>query len=672
MRYKLSSTQNRTKIQQDILHSRYTHLDRSALRTSAFPTIIKNNLLSDENVNLQFLAALAYASESMANAIKLMENTPISLKKRRKIERAHYLYQLRAAFRSTPFGLFSAVGSVPITDHSCLSSQNARFIEIRNSDSVIEWKKMLNHSKSEPSSYFWTTNSTTYMLGHSVRYLNWIDEIPPIMIVIPRHQNLDLLLKKARTKISYETLTEIVSKSWNESQTNAQIRLAYLIKIGLFIPISFDNETCSAITSNAKFKYVHLQIKEHHLSLGRAEALRVAEVCELLGRLLPNKLSPLSALRTGFINRWGDSDVPLLELFDPETGIDISGEQQRLFGSYMAKHNLTTEDHSPVNELTTHNETNKLLEQSIKNQCIELDLSSLDISKLLDKAPSRWPQSLTALFTLEQNEKFEKTRIWFKTAAGPDANRLLVQFADNDSTLEDMIQKVAEFNQQANRNAIHAEVSFILNDGFDSTMGRLNPYNNTLVCNGHIKSGHAIKLNDVFVRLINKEFQLFDVSTGIRIIPHISHPIHLDSPNHPNILRFLALLATQPGFRSLRWTWGTFAAHDKLPRLIWKDIVISPRRWRIETVKIQGKELSEIQNYLLQLDIPNFVEMYGAFGESLPLDLTDDRSIDVLKHIIIQKGFIELAELPCQQFAHLNLRKKSYAYKFALPLIFKH
>ncbi|PEY41353.1 hypothetical protein CN354_05945 [Bacillus cereus] len=344
-----------------------------------------------------------------------------------------------------------------------------------------------------------------------------------------------------------------------------------------------------------------------------------------------------------FMERYGeDREVPLLELVDKDMGIGYPTIKQK-----------------PLNQKNEHvryreNYLLQLLNEAMFNHKLEVVLSDTDIQALKNDRISaeNAPVSIELYFTIACKSKidFEKGNYVIVPSANPGsdgAGKSFGRFSDILGTrCLESLKNIEEYEERAinDSNIVFAEL--VCNTTRERlanlcSINSIRKYEIVIGTNSEKKDEFLIDLKDLVVGIDDGTFYIKSKKLNKKIIPVTGHMLNKQS-YHP-IYRFLREIGLQKHADFLTFDWGDLNKYPILPRLIYKNIILSPARWQINKEtrmlqKVKSKEewIERFQEVREQWLMPQYVYI-GNFDNRILLNLDNRFHLDE-----IYRDFIKL------------------------------
>jgi len=412
-------------------------------------------------------------------------------------------------------------------------------------------------------------------------------------------------------------------------------------------------------------------------TLGKNYVQRISNQLQELMPLASPEIQPdLVHFKEAFKKRYDRRIVPLLEALDPDTGIGYGRQmvdylqQDDLLCHFKKDSNLKKQ---PLNDLPYQELVLRKYCEALQSGTLNVSLNSEDLENL-NKEINK-DISLACTFyaignILEAPENSENLKFNFHGCGGVSASNLMTRFAYLDETLEDKLKKMSKFEQQNNPNSIFAEIVYLPEARTGNILQRpkLRDYEIVLFASS-CKETCEIKVNDLYLFMKGQRLVLWSKILEKEIIPRITSAHNYHQGIY--IYRFLGDLQSQENGFNLKWEWSYLSRRPFLPRVSYKDIIISRARWYINKQKTRLFDpIADdifIQNIINELKLPRFMTLSEGDNE-LPLDLTNQLSRQILLENIIKKDVV-LYEFLFKEYNSpvLDSTGKKYSNEVIIP-----
>lgn len=615
-----------------------------------------------------------------------------------KVVKALYKYYLRTCYRSTPFGIFSGCILGKITNQTLVKLapiQDGRpYVQ---ADINFIWDVIELINRELPNGRYWDSikfypNDTIYKFAAGFRYVEFTrnyqdfnissftddgvisgvlnacrrgltlsevksfihsltdsatEEVQEYILDLVRS---NILVSSLRPRvIANDALTSFLSdiKSIDQNIFN---ELSRLDKIrgeinrrspGSNIPHYDALDEIAAklnITANHPYK-VDLTLNAEENSISRDLLKNLPAAINILYCSQYQKYKrtreELSKFAQTFTNVYGDQQVSLLQALDPDFGIGypvnfatneaiplLRGLTFSLEGKVMVQdHTLDEWDFYLLDEL------NKCL----RTGRISFELNADKIEHLIQYKDLPLTTSLYTLCNFIQTEN-GSTHINHIVTSGPSPARNLGRFTNMDDDLTSKLIESIEWEEQSSNGALYAELNYIINQRGINVSNRRDLRRKKINLFPAQDDNSEIPLSDLTVSVRNELIHIHSKRLGKTIIPRLSssHATQTSLPHY----RFLADLQQSDNYDQLYWYWGFLANSPFLPRVMFRNIILSPARWQINysdfVNKTQGSSefYQTLRDKLHELNIPNSFVISFA-DNNLLVDLKNEISLDI-------------------------------------------
>lgn len=333
------------------------------------------------------------------------------------------------------------------------------------------------------------------------------------------------------------------------------------------------------------------------LLIGTARNLLNSKIVETitsqLNELLPLSVSEinedLESFKKLFVKRYGEREISLLEALDPDTGIG--------YGTFLLDNRKNDELLSSLQlpfQKTYKENTCPFFQSLILKKYIEaleigeseINLYDKDVEELEKFRPSKHclpPTSYAIgnlLYKNEGNLDNDNLRFHLQGWSGSSAITLVSRFGHLSEELFTKMQDIASFEQQAYPNSILAEISYLPEYRSGNILQRpcFRDYEISLLMKPSEES-NSISLSDLSLSVKENRIILRSKTLNKEIIPRLTSAHNY--VHGINLYRFLADMQYQDCRFSLKWDWGNLQNQPFLPRVCYKQVILSRAKWNI-------------------------------------------------------------------------------------------
>lgn len=369
----------------------------------------------------------------------------------------------------------------------------------------------------------------------------------------------------------------------------------------------------------------------------------------------PAKLTGIQEFCTAFTERYGEQELPLLEVLDEEDGIGFNNTasvrtpEPLLAGLPF----VSPVDPPKLSRSWSQRESYLLgqLEELMRDGRAELSLTESDLNHLRNPDPNPLPEAFCASGVLVgPAEAGGPERLLFKGASGPCGTRMFGRFCYADEELHQVVKAHQQVENERSPEVIFAEIvhqpSYVR---LGNVVSRpvLREYEIPYWGRSGASQERQIPVSDLLVSVKNNEIELRSERLGKRVIPRMTNA-HNYTRNSPGIYRFLCTLVNQGVALGIGWNWGALESCRFLPRVVVGNVILSRARWALTRDDIRAfppsGDRSLVQKWRDNNRLPRFVELHEGDNE-LPIDLDNPLCASAFGSALKHQGSARLTEL---------------------------
>lgn len=415
--------------------------------------------------------------------------------------------------------------------------------------------------------------------------------------------------------------------------------------------ISLLKETKAPIEESTLFQTDLFRKTTEDSSLDSSIKEKLLNALKLLDKITPKKTrNPIAQFVQEYEALYGDLEMPLLKVLDPELGIP--------YGKRVVRENPLIDglDFSAItrtNDTITVDRTTKILTQKLiefnQRKYNILQISDVDFSDTENQSKTL-PSTLSVVFTVIDSNT---NKLYLRNCGGPSAVNPISRFADCDDSIRKIAGELAQSENNSYPNSIVAEIVHIPDDRIGNVLIHpvLRDYEIPISSRSAVRDSHQIKLQDLYIKIYDGKFILRSKKLNAIIIPRMSTAYNFNLDCHP-ILRFLCDLQTQGlDKQDLSFDWGTLAFLFKhTPRVEFENVILDVETWHLEyrdfelLINASNEEIShKIVLWRETWRLPEMV--YFSDGDNdLLINFNDSLSINVFLGLIRKRNNIKLCE----------------------------
>lgn len=617
------------------------------MRIPAYPfSILTESILNKVN-DIFFQQAIYIASPTLFTEFqKIKEFTPSS-----SIVYSLNRYFTRMTTRCTPFGLFAGCAPVKISNNTSLLVKDEISISTRLDMSILcQFSQLAQKNINIASCLLYYPNSTIFRIGRKYRYIeyDYVNlRIRHKVVAINYSGYLEYLLKKIRDGARIEDMVQLLLKkgiskeeaiSYIYDLINAQFIVGELYpsvtsndyfellskKICTILPAD-DNihriiENIKDIICNLNLRLgnsielygkLALLINEMNIpykieNLFQVDMVRKMSNSTISGNIIDELYSTISFLnkitvdrtknfdlydfQNAFYNRYGDQEVSLLEVLDPEIGLgypiysNISMQSPLLDNLDFPSKSIKQFKYQ---KSVFHSILKKKLISAVKSDEKEILFTDKDIYMLKNES-TNVPPTIYALFEIIRNNKNDML-IYLKSLSGSCAANILARFAHTNNDIYNLVHQITRKEQELMPNAIIAEIAHLPDSRICNVLNRphLRDYEIIYLANSDLPNEKKIYASDLLLSVREGRLYLRSKKINKEIIPRLTTAHNYHYHTLP-VYRFLCDLQLQNTRGNLSFQWeGIDDDFDYLPRIRYKNTILSLATWKVEVASIK-------------------------------------------------------------------------------------
>ncbi|GEM_PF-207236 len=526
-------------------------------------------------------------------------------------------YFNRARFRSTPYGTFASIGTVPISDteaNPIVITGEAHIVKLR------DWS-LLKEAKDKWKDYeldelYLQANTSYYQFSESIRYI-YNDKDKFELSEIPYYPEVVTILENLKES---KTIRQLEKHLLANEFTADELRelIAELIEYQLIITdkhpaiISDKLEVLGAEPNTEERSYKIGVQKPVSGILSKKQLNVVTETLNYLNRkrLSSSNNKELEEFIIAFQKRYDQQAVPIMEALDPILGIG--------YGSYAK----TDAESDVVQELiNAKHETRESPEKKALGDWIYAELLKQERKATIQLEDLNLPDNVEDTHKLPNTFsaliKITGDMIQLNQGGGITANALLGRFTIAENSVYEQCQALAAIEQQANPDILFFDVAYSGEPDIDNINRRLPIYENTLTIHNFV-DGSLIDIQDILIKVIGTELILFSRKLQKRLMPRIATAYNYGRSDLP-IFRLLCDLQNQGMVTSLKPDLQILLPGlEYRPRLQYRNVIISLRSWLLKYN--ENLELpSHFKDYLHSCKVDRYLQV-GSADQTLRID----------------------------------------------------
>jgi thiopeptide-type bacteriocin biosynthesis protein len=535
-------------------------------------------------------------------------------------------YFNRAKYRSTPFGSFAAITSLPtsfsFTDPIMITKE-------MDLDHFIDWSYkehyLKNLSLGINLSTLFLSNSSIYFTGNEIRYIKLNQNFHELAAVnaIPE---LCTILTACKDKITCNEIYGLMQQSFEMESSDTKSLLLQLVSMQLLSTQLSPNITGNDYFDRIKIKepksavdYIIAKRKYLKGSFNSEHLKHLPALVNFLNQhLITAENADLRNFKQLFVKRFEHQEVSLALVMDPEIGI-CYGNLAQQHGTNPLITEIKQAKPDRHQEMIAYSEFHAFLLNKIV-EGLPIFLEEFEHNPL--KSSALLPNTFSVIFHLY------KAQPVIAFAGGCTANALIGRFTMGNEELENYGKEIAAFEMDANKDAEFFDIAYQAEKRVDNVNRRKILYPNELPILTWTELENPLDFTDILVSVYGDEVILKSKKLGKRIIPRIPSAYNYTRSDLA-AYRFLCDIQSQGLVTNLSFKLQDFFPKlQYYPRVSYKGIIVSPAMWKVPSLiykQTTGDELLRLKEWLQQKEITfRFKAGYGDHTLCFDPDETED------------------------------------------------
>lgn len=375
---------------------------------------------------------------------------------------------------------------------------------------------------------------------------------------------------------------------------------------------------------------------------------------------VPTSNRRLVSFKKKFEERYGNEQVPLALALDPDIGLG------NIFSNHYRESDIESHYVTGLKKeifLWKHRQLTKCLSQSSENITVDpkdLPVKDIDYNSL--------PDSFYTIINLFVDRNGEEKTV-FQFASGDSSTKLFGRFCHDSDELYNLTKKEIKKEEGLQPEKVFAEVVHLPQPRLGNVISRpqLREYEILYLGESSIDEQHRITIDDLFLRIIDDELELWSKKLNKIVIPKSTTALNHKIINLP-IFQFLCEMPIQKPMYQLKWDWEIMSEEEFLPRVSFKNIILSPRIWNMSLSKTNKcSSTVYLEKFLNKYKVPDFVIL--SSGENgIILNIKDFNCRKIVLKTLEAKGRVVLKEAFIEDYdSVVSSGSKKYMNEIVVP-----
>lgn len=392
-----------------------------------------------------------------------------------------------------------------------------------------------------------------------------------------------------------------------------------------------------------------------------------------------NRISrELANFKRSFQERYESAELPLGLVLDDEAGIGFGGGASFVFDEaidFKEDGGNYHERESGTDDLWMRKFTLQRFSQALREGSREILLDDKNLDAINEARIGAHDNNVCSSFFFFGNlfagslEELDNGQPLINMLAckGPSAVNMLARFAEGDDKIGAALKDCAAREEKAHPDVVFAEIVHAPEGRALNIMTRPNLYKYEIEYLGRssLQEEFRLDIDDLLVSVRDGHVVLRSKRLNKRVIPRLSN-MHNYRTGLP-VYRFLCELQNQDTNIDIRWDWGVLAGQAYLPRVRYKNIILSRESWMVYAGELGGPGLEPLKDLLISKCVPQVFTMVWGDNE-LSIDMGIPVSLDIVLAELRRTGRVALMESLVQD-RDVLIRKNEQAFhsEFVIP-----
>ncbi len=371
-----------------------------------------------------------------------------------------------------------------------------------------------------------------------------------------------------------------------------------------------------------------------------------------------SKLSPpkdhqtLKIFESNLLEQYAGNPIKLVQALDADCGIGYPTNDTPDNYWYLKDLNFSEKERARLSSAPTFSEVEKMLLHKLNHNPFtnSIEITDEDLMKIPDRE-IEFPSSCYAM--TERHLLNGKPTYYMPNISSNSATSLMGRFSGSSDQLDVLVEKICNHEQNIFDEALCVEIDHIPENRTGNILFRKDFRKNIIPYLTGVPSLSGINyinINDIYISFQNGKLVLSQGINGKRIIPFLSNAHNFKKSSIP-IYRFLCDFQWYFSNSELLFTWGSIANHRvHLPRVTYKDIILSKARWHISKKNFNqfgfndGKmSIEAMEEFRKFWNLPKYVTLVQG-DNLLYIDLSKKLGLEILFSEINKKEDFILEE----------------------------
>ena len=349
---------------------------------------------------------------------------------------------------------------------------------------------------------------------------------------------------------------------------------------------------------------------------------------------------PLGRFRGQFVGRYGNRDVPLVEVLDEESGIGFLQNPPPTAPLLEVEFPQRTDKKlTPWNRRDVH--LLRLAQTAARRGDREIVLAPADETELAREHPAKLYSVLLVPIAVASTGL-----IRLMNADAPGI-RMLGRFCHGSPAIAELVRELIPREEAERPDAVFAEVVHLPEGRIGNVLFRpqLRRYEIPFLGRSGAAPEWQLPISDLTVSVVGARVVIRSRRLAKEIIPRLT-TAHAFTRYSLAVYRFLAGVAGQDG-TFVGWNWGALADAPFTPRVRSGKVVVARARWKLGAADLEQVKTAKhaaVAALRTELGWPRWIALVEADNE-LPIDLDNPLAVDSFAKLIAGQDSAQLVEV---------------------------
>lgn len=669
---------------------------------------------------------------------KWLNNQLTDAKRIQRLKSSLLKYLSRMSSRCTPFGLFAGCSIGTFGDATAIElesySKNSRQTRF-DMNFLVAFSQKLSGEEHFKKQLLWYPNTSLYKVGKQYRYVSYSynehNRREHAIDAVVNTPYLEAVLEKARSGVKIKTLVALLTDD-EITAAEAEGYLGELIESQILVselepsvtgegfleqlkkglaklsrtkPIvkeigrfrKFMDKTDKCLGNSARhyidlseslkeldtpfeLKYLFqtdMYTKTMANTLHVSRAYTIKRIMPLLNKIsLAPEETTLGRFKEAFAKRYETREMPLATVLDTEIGIGYL-QNRESSDSTPFLDDLNVPVRRTSRQKIAWNPVQEVLYQKLRhvqdNKEYALTLEDRDFENL----EINWndlPDTMSTMVELVDVDG--KERAVLSNIGGSSAANLLGRFSTGNPEILEHVKHIIDMEKQMHPEALMAEIVHLPESRTGNVIRRagLRDYEIPYLGKSHLPMERQLPVSDLMISIRRNRLILRSKKYNKEVIPRLTNA-HNYSFNALPVYHFLCDMQRQGKRSGIGFSWGALQdKHEFLPRVIYKDFILSKARWKIDKDAVkpllqhdkQGNTVVErVAKWRAERRLPRFVQLTDS-DNTLLIDMEQQDAVTMWLDTVKNRGHFVLEEFLFTGETIVKQDKNRYTNQFVI------